>query len=106
MENESVLAWSGKGIGTEHTAYLNLKNGIFPPESGSAAQNGSVMPEQVGGQIFIDAWGMLALEDPGFAVEMARVAASVSHDDEAVYAGCVVAAIVTTLQQWNHSFQV
>ena len=50
--------WGGYGVSTEHTAYLNLRNGIPAPRSGSVEQNGSTMAEQIGGQIFIDpgAW--------------------------------------------------
>ena len=52
--------WGGYGVSTEHTAYLNLFNGIPAPRSGSIAQNGKTMAEQIGGQIFIDAWGLVA----------------------------------------------
>ena len=46
--------WGGYGVSTEHTAYLNLRNGIPAPRSGSIAQNGKTVAEQIGGQIFID----------------------------------------------------
>ena len=52
--------WGGYGISTEHTAYLNLRNGITAPRSGSIEQNGSTMAEQIGGQIFIDSWGLVS----------------------------------------------
>lgn len=52
--------WGGYGISTEHTAYLNLRNGITAPRSGSVEQNGSMMAEQIGGQIFIDSWGLVS----------------------------------------------
>ena len=45
--------WGGYGVSTEHTAYLNLRNGIPAPRSGSIEQNGATMAEQIGGQIFI-----------------------------------------------------
>ena len=51
--------WGGYGISTEHTAYLNLKNGIEAPQSGSVEQNGLILAEQIGGQIFIDTWGLV-----------------------------------------------
>ena len=37
--------WGGYGVSTEHTAYLNLRNGIPAPRSGSIQQNGSTMAE-------------------------------------------------------------
>ena len=43
----------------EHTAYLNLKNGIEAPQSGSVEQNGPDSGKQIGGQIFIDTWGLV-----------------------------------------------
>jgi len=52
------------GNSTEHTAYLRLKNGIDAPESGSIATNGKVVAEQIGSQIFIDGWAMVAPGDP------------------------------------------
>lgn len=39
---------------------LNLRNGITAPRSGSIEQNGSTMAEQIGGQIFIDSWGLVS----------------------------------------------
>src|SRR5690606_5661944 len=49
--------------------------------------------EQIGAQIFIDAWAMLAPGDPEKAADWARRAGSVSHDGEAVYGAQVIAAI-------------
>ncbi|MCA1075918.1 hypothetical protein K9O30_19770 [Clostridium bowmanii] len=48
--------WGGYGVSTEHTAYLNLKNGFKVPYSGSERVNGKILAEQIGGQIFIDTW--------------------------------------------------
>lgn len=94
IENRTVLWWGGLGNSTEHTAYLRLKNGIPAPKSGSMALNGQVVAEQIGAQIFIDGWGMVAPGEPDLAAELARRAASVSHDGEAIYAAQVVAALV------------
>lgn len=51
--------WGGYGNSTEHTAYLNLRSGIPAPRSGSVEQNGAAVAEQIGGQIFIDTWGLV-----------------------------------------------
>jgi hypothetical protein len=78
---------------TEHTAFLRLKRGIPAPRSGSIELNGKTVAEQIGAQIFIDGWGMIAPGDPELAVDLARRAASVSHDGEAIYGAQVIAAM-------------
>ena len=93
LENQTVLAWAGKGILTEESAYMNLKQGIHAPERGSIAKNGKVIAEQIGAQIFIDGWGMVSPGDPEQAVDLAKRAGSVSHDGESVYGAQVVAAM-------------
>ena len=86
--------WGGYGISTEHTAYLNLRNGIKAPQSGSIAQNGHATAEQIGGQIFIDTWGLVNPGNPGRAAKMAEKAASVTHDGNAVYGGIFIATCI------------
>ena len=86
--------WGGYGVSTEHTAYMNLASGIPAPRSGSMAQNGSTVAEQIGGQIFIDTWGLVCPGDPETAAELARKAASVSHDGNSIYGGMFVAAAI------------
>jgi hypothetical protein len=81
------------GNSTEHTAYLRLKAGIPAPQSGSVALNGKVVAEQIGSQIFIDGWAMVAPGDPALAAELAKRASSVSHDGEAIYGAQVIAAM-------------
>ncbi|HNT77333.1 MAG TPA: ADP-ribosylglycohydrolase family protein [Anaerolineae bacterium] len=93
IEERTILWWGGLGVSTEHTAYLRLKHGIEAPQSGSIALNGQVVAEQIGAQIFIDGWAMVAPGDPAFAADLARRAASVSHDGEAVYGAQVLAAM-------------
>lgn len=93
IEKKTILWWGGLGNSTEHTAYLRLKNGIPAPHSGSAGLNTRTVAEQIGAQIFIDGWAMVAPGDPALAVELARRAASVSHDGEAIYGAMVVAAM-------------
>jgi ADP-ribosylglycohydrolase len=93
IENKTVLWWGGLGNSTEHTAYLRLKKGVIPPKSGSIETNGKVVAEQIGAQIFIDGWAMICPGDPEKAVFLAKKAASVSHDGEAIHGAQVVAAI-------------
>jgi ADP-ribosylglycohydrolase len=93
IEERTVLWWGGLGNSTEHTAYLRLKNGIQAPESGSIALNSKVVAEQIGAQIFIDGWAMVAPGDPELAADLARRAGSVSHDGEAIYGAQVLAAM-------------
>src|SRR5262245_5660166 len=93
IERRTILWWGGLGNSTEHTAYLRLKSGIPAPRSGSIALNGKVVAEQIGSQIFIDGWAMVAPGDPELAADLARRAASVSHDGEAIYGAQVLAAM-------------
>jgi ADP-ribosylglycohydrolase len=93
IEGKTILWWGGLGYATEHTAFLRLKRGVCAPDSGSIARNGKTIAEQIGAQIFIDGWAMVAPGDPGFAADLARRAASVSHDGEAVYAAMLWAAM-------------
>ncbi len=86
--------WGGYGNSTEHTGYHNLKNGILPPRSGSVEQNGATVAEQIGGQIFIDCWGLVAPGDPARAARYARAAACVMHGGNGVYGGMFVAACI------------
>ncbi|HHW21558.1 MAG TPA: ADP-ribosylglycohydrolase family protein [Clostridiaceae bacterium] len=81
-EGVGMFWWGGYGVSTEHTAFLNLKAGIKPPQSGSIAQNGRTIAEQIGGQIFIDTWGLICPGDPEKAAKLGATAASVSHDGE------------------------
>ena len=93
IENRTILWWGGLGNSTEHTAFLRLKSGIQAPHSGSMALNSKVVAEQIGSQIFIDGWAMVSPGDPAQAADLARRAASVSHDGEAIYGAQVLAAM-------------
>jgi ADP-ribosylglycohydrolase len=93
IERRTILWWGGLGNSTEHTAFLRLKDGVSAPESGSIALNSKVVAEQIGAQIFIDGWAMVVPGDPELAADLARRAASVSHDGEAIYGAQVVAAM-------------
>ena len=93
IERRTIFWWGGVGHSTEHTAYARLRQGIAAPDSGSRTRNGKVLSEQVGAQIFIDGWAMVAPGDPERAADLARRAASVSHDGEAIYGAQVIAAM-------------
>ena len=93
VEKQSILCWGGNGVYSEHTAWLNLKKGIAAPDSGSIAVNGITIAEQIGAQIFIDGWAMVAPGNPALAARLARDAARVSHDGEAVHAAMLWAAM-------------
>ena len=87
--------WGGYGVSTEHTAYLNLRSGIPAPRSGSIQQNGHMMAEQIGGQIFIDSWGLVNPGNTDRAAKMAEMAASVTHDGNGIYGGIFVAVCIS-----------
>ncbi|SHO46070.1 ADP-ribosylglycohydrolase family protein [Anaerocolumna xylanovorans] len=87
--------WGGYGTSTEHTAYLNIRNGIPAPRSGSIEQNGSAVAEQIGGQIFIDTWGLVAPGNTDLAAKYAREAASVTHGGNGIYGGIFVAVCIS-----------
>lgn len=87
--------WGGYGVSEEHTAYLNLQKGILPPQSGSALQNGKIMAEQIGGQIFSDVWGLVSPHDYRRAADLSEIAARVSHDGAAVDGGRYIAALIS-----------
>ncbi|QJC52579.1 ADP-ribosylglycohydrolase family protein [Paenibacillus albicereus] len=96
-EGVGMFWWGGDDISTEHRAYVNLRNGIPAPASGSIETNGLEMAEQIGGQIFIDSWGLLFPGDPEKAADWAEKAASVSHDGNGLHgarfmAACIAAA--------------
>ncbi len=93
IEDRTILWWGGVGNSTEHTAYIRLKNGLTAPQSGAIATNGKTVAEQIGSQIFIDSWALMAPNDPDLASELAVKAASVSHDGEAIYGAQVIAVM-------------
>lgn len=84
-EGVGMFWWGGYGRSTEHTAYLNLKHGIPAPQSGSIKQNGKIIAEQIGGQIFIDTWGLVNPCQSRKAADFGQAAASVSHDGDGIY---------------------
>ncbi|SDA90404.1 ADP-ribosylglycohydrolase family protein [Sinorhizobium sp. NFACC03] len=93
-EEHGMYWWGGFGNSTEHTAYQNLRAGIPAPQSGSIAQNGTTVAEQIGGQIFIDSWGWVHPADPKAAAEASARAASVAHDGEGLNGARFCAAAI------------
>jgi ADP-ribosylglycohydrolase len=93
VEQRTVLWWGGNGNSTEHTAWLNLKRGVPAPASGSIATNGATVAEQIGAQIFIDGWALVAPGQPKLAAKLAEQAGKVSHDGESVHAAVLWAAM-------------
>ncbi|KAL4765762.1 ADP-ribosylglycohydrolase family protein [Aspergillus foveolatus] len=93
IEDRAIFWWGGRGVSTEHTAFLNLKSGIRAPSSGSCQTNGKTVSEQIGAQIFIDGWGIVSPGNPLQAAKLAHAAGSVSHDGESVYAAQLWAAM-------------
>ena len=93
-EGIGMFWWGGENISTEHTAYLNLKRGIPAPRSGSADVNGIILAEQIGGQIFVDTWGLLLPNNRLKAAQYAEIAASVSHDKNGLYGARFMAACI------------
>jgi len=93
-EEHGMYWWGGFGVSTEHTAYKNLKAGISAPRSGSIAQNGTTVAEQIGGQIFIDSWGWVNPGNPQRAADMSARAASVAHDGDGLNGARFCAAAI------------
>lgn len=93
IEHRTIFWWGGRGMSTEHTAFLNLKRGIPAPLSGAIQTNGKTVAEQIGAQIFIDGWALVAPGNPKLAAKLARAAGLVSHDGESVYAAQLWAAM-------------
>lgn len=93
-EEHGMYWWGGFGVSTEHTAYRNLRAGISAPQSGSIAQNGTTVAEQIGGQIFIDSWGWVNPGNPQKAADMSAMAASVAHDGDGLNGARFCAAAI------------
>ena len=70
-----------------------MKHGIKAPASGSINTNGRTIAEQIGAQIFIDGWAMVAPGNPALAAKLADAAGRVSHDGESVHAAKLWAAM-------------
>lgn len=95
-EGHGFFWWGGYGVSTEHTAYMNVKNGIPAPLSGSIEQNGKTTAEQIGGQIFSDCWGLVCPGNPAKAADLAAMMSSVTHDGDGIRGGRFIAACVAS----------
>ncbi len=105
-EGHGFFWWGGKGIATEHTAYLNILEGMDAPESGSASVNGKMLAEQIGGQIFSDCWGYVAYDDPKLASELAGKMASAMHDLDGIEGAKYVAACISLAFTIKDAYEV
>ncbi|WP_044480387.1 ADP-ribosylglycohydrolase family protein [Paenibacillus antibioticophila] len=95
-EGHGFFWWGGYGVSTEHTAYMNLKNGVPAPQSGSIEQNGRTTAEQIGGQIFSDCWGLVCPGDLEKAAELAGMMSSVTHGGDGIRGGRFIAACIAS----------
>lgn len=100
-EGVGMFWWGGYGVSTEHTVYINLKKGIPAPQCGSIAQNGQIVAEQIGGQIFIDTWGLITPCNPKKAADLGETAARVSHDGEGVLGARFFCAAISKAFETN-----
>lgn len=90
---EKGMFWWGPS--TERKAYENLLNDIAPCKSGSVELNGELMCNQIGGQIFIDTWGMVAAGDLKLTKKLATMAAKISHDQNGIEGAVFIASCVS-----------
>ena len=73
----------------KHTAWIlaALVVTMISVTGADANDSQPTVAEQIGGQIFIDTWGLVCPGDPQKAARYARKAASVSHDGDGIYGG-------------------
>lgn len=95
IDGHGFFWWGGEGISTEHTAYNNLKKGMFGPESGSYKTNGKELATQIGGQIFSDCWGYVSVGDPNLASSLSKKMASVTHDLDGIEGASFAASAIS-----------
>ena len=91
-----ALSWVGlipSGWSAEELAIRNLKNGIFPPESG---QYRNPFNEWIGAQMRAGICGMVAPGDPEAAAELAWKDGCISHANNGIL-GEVFNAVMTSL---------
>ena len=96
-DHRGFFWWGGVDISSEERGYTNLIHGIPSPLSGSVSTNGTMLANQIGGQIFIDGWGYVCMGDIDRAMELAGKAACAMHDQNGIegakfVAGCIAGA--------------
>ena len=95
VENKTTFWWGGKNNSTEHTSIINLKNNINPPISGSKQINGEIICNQIGGRIFNDIWGLIALGKPKLAEKLSFNYSRITHDELALQSGIFWSIIIS-----------
>lgn len=96
-DHRGFFWWGGVDVSSEERGYTNLTHGIASPLSGSYQTNGTMLANQIGGQIFIDGWGYVAMGDADKAMDLAARAACAMHDQNGIegakfVAGCIARA--------------
>lgn len=96
-----ALSWVGLipcGWSAEELALRNIKNGIFPPESGT---HNNPFNEWIGAQMRGDVCGLMAPGNPYLAASLAWKDAEVSHANNGIL-GEVFNAVMTSLAFSDH----
>ncbi|MHA1298357.1 MAG: ADP-ribosylglycohydrolase family protein [Candidatus Helarchaeota archaeon] len=76
----------------EKAAFNNLKNGIYPPDSG--IQN-NIYYDFIGGQMKGEIWGLIAPGDPDLAEKYSKLDAQIAHYGEGVLGEIFISRIVS-----------
>ncbi len=76
----------------EDVAFKNLKNGIFPPDSG--AQN-NIFSDFIGAQMRGEIWGLIAPGQLDIAEKYGRMDAEISHNGEGILGEIFISRIVS-----------
>ena len=77
----------------EKAALLNIRKGIFPPDSASN-DNGNFWFDAIGGQMKADIWGLIAPNCPEIAAQYAKIDGSVAHQGVGIDGEVYLAALV------------
>jgi ADP-ribosylglycohydrolase len=103
IEQRSILWWGGRGNSTGHTAWLNLARGVPAPKSGSIEVNGEAVAEQIGAQIFIDGWALVAPGKPKLAARLAEggVAGHQGVDSDPMLGDVAAQVVQQPVEPWT-----
>ncbi len=83
------------GPSTERAAYENILKGLNSNECGLSCNTSLNLANQIGGQIFVDTWGMIFAGMPNIAVSYAHNCSSLSHDQNGVEGGKFIAGLIS-----------